>query len=165
MGMKVELSLSGSHELHVAQHRPITTLTGKENKCYTIKNMWTASSRFFTNIYDLSPLIKDLGGHQVDTPDYPDVNMIINPGHPIYGDYPSCSGSTACKLVNGTVSICHSIFLRLSMMVIPRMVASGSGGSEGGGVRVGMGVCRWPGESDGAVRSVADVINSNGLWD
>ena len=43
--------------------------TGKENKCYTIKNMWTASSWFFANIYDLSPLIKDSGGHQVDTPD------------------------------------------------------------------------------------------------
>ena len=37
--------------------------------------------------------------------------------------------------MNGTMSIRHSVFLRLSMMVIPRMVASGSGGSEDEGVR------------------------------
>ena len=76
--------------------------TDKENKCYMVQNTWTASSGIPADIYDLSPLIKDSGGHQVDTPDYPDVNMIINPCHPIYGDYPLCSGSTACKSVNGT---------------------------------------------------------------
>ena len=75
--------------------------TDKENKCYAVQNKWSGTSGVPADIYDLSPLIKDSKGYQVDTPDYPDVNLIINPCHSIH-DVLSCNESTACWFKNGT---------------------------------------------------------------
>lgn len=73
--------------------------TSAESKCYTVQNTWTATSGIPADIYDLSPLITDeLDGYQVDTPDYPEIDMRINPCHPINSHSSPCNGSVACEL-------------------------------------------------------------------
>ena len=81
---------------------PYRDSASAENKCYAVKNTWKATSGIPADIYDLSPLITNkLNGYQVDTPDYPEIDMRINPCHPINSPSSSCNGSVACKLESG----------------------------------------------------------------
>ena len=81
---------------------PYRDSASAENKCYTVQNTWSATSGIPADIYDLSPLItNELNGYQVDTPDYPEIDMRINPCHPINSHSSSCNSSVACKLESG----------------------------------------------------------------
>ena len=88
---------------------PYRDSASAENKCYTVQNTWSATSGIPADIYDLSPLITNkLNGYQVDTPDYPEIDMRINPCHPINSRSSSCNGSVACKLESGVYNAVSS---------------------------------------------------------
>jgi insulin-like growth factor 2 receptor len=68
----------------------------KENKCYALEWQFDKVDGFKEEIYDLNPLIRDVG-YQVDNRAYKDVDMVVSPCRAVQ----SCN-SVACRNVNGT---------------------------------------------------------------